>query len=389
MVLPEGNDDQAAFLDQLGERSTPGIDFFLSALVSGLVFALALLLDSPALLVLAALLSPFMGPVVGVPIATIAGSAGYLARSLGSLLISGLIFFLTGTLGGWAARIYPPASLSLALYHTRFNWPSILLLTVGAILTLVLMARAGQSRPLVSSVAVAYAVYAPLSAAGFGLTSGVPIPWAGGLLVFLVHLVWTALTGTLALAILGLRPIKLLSYMLSVGYTVFCVGGLFLFLQVSPLAAQPAPESAVPALQSQAVSQPSPTSPPAATAAQAAGSTLEPVAVVSLGSATPSPRPSATNTLVPTRTATITVTPQATPVWARINAKGSNGILIRKEPHYDADVVQSVLNGIIVQVLPDVAANDGVTWVKVRTADGKEGWVVRSLLATATPAPGW
>jgi SH3-like domain-containing protein len=85
----------------------------------------------------------------------------------------------------------------------------------------------------------------------------------------------------------------------------------------------------------------------------------------------------------------MTVTPQPTPVWARINVKGSNGAVIRAEPGYNAAIVKSLLNGIIVEVLNEVATADGATWVKIRTADGVEGWIVRALLATATPAPGW
>jgi SH3-like domain-containing protein len=78
-----------------------------------------------------------------------------------------------------------------------------------------------------------------------------------------------------------------------------------------------------------------------------------------------------------------------TPVWARISVKDGNGAYIRAEPSYDANYVKSLLNGYLIQVLPDVVIADGATWVKVRTAEGVEGWIVRSLLATATPAPGW
>jgi SH3-like domain-containing protein len=46
-------------------------------------------------------------------------------------------------------------------------------------------------------------------------------------------------------------------------------------------------------------------------------------------------------------------------------------------------------NNMMVQVLPDIAEAKTVIWVKVRTEEGIEGWIVQSLLQTATPAPGW
>ncbi len=106
MVIPEHHDEQSAFLDDLGERTTPGAEFFLSALLAGLVTGIALMLDSPALVVLAALLAPFMAPVLGMGVAGVAGSTGFLLRSLVSALIGGLIFFLTGTLTGIPARLF-------------------------------------------------------------------------------------------------------------------------------------------------------------------------------------------------------------------------------------------------------------------------------------------
>jgi SH3-like domain-containing protein len=87
---------------------------------------------------------------------------------------------------------------------------------------------------------------------------------------------------------------------------------------------------------------------------------------------------------------TQTVTPAPTPVWARINAEEGNGAIIREEPNYEGAVIQALLNGTLVEVLPDqVVEVKGTNWVKVRTVDGKQGWIVRFLLRTATPAPGW
>jgi hypothetical protein len=41
------------------------------------------------------------------------------------------------------------------------------------------------------------------------------------------------------------------------------------------------------------------------------------------------------------------------------------------------------------QVLPESVEKDGIVWVRVIAPDGVEGWMVQSLLRTATPAPNW
>jgi len=113
--------------------------------------------------------------------------------------------------------------------------------------------------------------------------------------------------------------------------------------------------------------------------------TLEP----SLSLAPPTVTITPTRTLIPSPTPTLTLSPAPTPVWARINASEGNGALIRKEPDYNSPVLSSVLNGTLVEVLPEVKETGGVAWVHIRLVDGRSGWVVRGLLRTATPAPSW
>jgi uncharacterized membrane protein len=394
MVLPDPVDERSRYMDELGLRAAPGAEFFLYALLAGLVFGAAMQFDSPALAVLVALVVPFMGPVLSLSLATVAGSRGFFLRSLGSLLTGSLIFFLTSTLAGWVTRLVPAAGFTQAATHLQVTWPDLILLSVGVALSVYLLVKSPQQRPLVSSVAIAYEIFLPLGAAGYALTSGSGLPWASGLLVFAAHLVWSALIGTLTLTVLGFRPFKPAGYTLAGLYALVClVVAFFAFGQNISLQLPSAPPVVGAALLSStaaasATPSPSQNSSPAAPAqveAQAAApSTPTPQLTSSL---TPTATP--THTLVPSSTPTQTVTPMATPVWARINAKGGNGAFIREKPDYDSNVVQVLLNGILVQVLQDVTATDQATWVKVRTADGKEGWIVRSLLATATPAPGW
>ena len=53
-------------------------------------------------------------------------------------------------------------------------------------------------------------------------------------------------------------------------------------------------------------------------------------------------------------------------------------------------VVQTLINGNLVQILPDdvIDQGHGWVWVHVRAPNGVEGWVIQTYLTTATPAPG-
>jgi len=62
---------------------------------------------------------------------------------------------------------------------------------------------------------------------------------------------------------------------------------------------------------------------------------------------------------------------------------------VRKTPGFDGEYLTSVENESLIQVLPEVELVDGVYWAHVLLEDGRDGWMVRNLLLTATPAPDW
>jgi hypothetical protein len=364
----------------------PSFDFFLFSLLAGLTLGLAFVLDSPALVFLAALLAPFMAPALGISLGTITGVVRFVFMSAGSLGIGSLIVFLCGLLAGWAVQILPVQAHQQVIYHSQFHWAYLFVLVLGALLTHYLIVRSPNQRPLVTSVAVAYGLYAPVGAAGFGITSGIGGLWPNGLGLFLVHLLAVIISGVIMLAFLKIRPLNAAGYALS---AVYVLGGLaLLVVLVLPRVLAPAPQPAqvvstatpVPGVAGVDVLQPTLTASPSLTPSRVASATP------ALATSTPTP----TRTLVPSKTVTLTITAQPTPVWARINAEEGNGAIIREEPNYDGKVIQALLNGTLVEVLPDqVLEVKGTAWVKVRTVDGKEGWIVRLLLRTATPAPGW
>lgn len=381
--FPASSEEHAAFLEELARRVTPSFDFFLFSLLSGLALAVAILVDAPAFYVLAALLAPFMGPVAGLAFSTVLGSGRFFARMTGALLTGSLFMLLWGALAGWLARVIPNLTFEQVLYHARFSWPDVILLLLGAGLTAYTIVRWPEQRPLVTSVALAYEIYLPVGVAGFGLGSGITSLWAPALQVYLLHVSLAALAGALVLILVGLRP-RRAAWLAAAVLAVIAAVTLALLLFRAPaapaLAIDPEPSltAAAPAVGA-TQTPPVPSATAALTATPAASDTPQPPTITR----TP------TNTIIPTRTHTITTTPIPTPVWAIVSSDEGGGVIVHETPGFNTPYVASLINGVLVVVLSDAVYTDGVTWVNVRTPDGREGWVVRDLLTTATPAPEW
>jgi hypothetical protein len=275
--------------------------------------------------------------------------------------------------------LLPPHMYQQAAYHSTFTWPDFIVLMIGAGLTTYLMVRLPYQKPLVASAAIAYELYLPVGVAGFGLSSGLNGLWPGALELFLIHLVWTILVGTFVLALLKLRPSNAAGYMLATAYALVGVVAL-LAVYYNPQAIAPVPTARpTPGTVSAGLAALQPSSTPSPSRTQTASR----VPVTS----TITPLPTTTPTPESTYTPTFTITPTPTLVWAKITATGGNGAIIREKPDFKAPVVQSLLNGTLVQVLPEVENIGYVKWIHIRTVNGREGWIVLDLLRTATPPP--
>lgn len=371
LLAPLDADERAAFLDEIAQRTYPSFDFFLFSLLAGAVFGVGLLLDSPPILVLGAILAPLMAPAVGIALGTVTGSIRFFVRSLLGIAIGGGLVFLVGYLTGYAAQVWLPLDLAQAHLHARLSWTNFLVLALGAVVTTASLVRYENS-PELPSVALSYELYLPLAAAGIGFGSGEPFLWPDGLVVFALHLSWSALLGALTLAILGFRPLTLFGYTL--GGVVTLIGVLIL-IGITGIGAAYGGNFAIPT--------PIPTDTPTLTA------TLTPVPPTN----TPVPP---TRTLTPsitpsqTPTPSSTPTPTVTPILALVQAGDAGGAHLRSEPGYQAESLQLLANGTLLKVLPEQPVEDGgVFWVHVETVEGEAGWIVQTVLATATPAPNW
>ena len=373
LLAPLEADERTIVLDQLRQRTSPSFDFFLFSVISGIVFCLGVMLDSPALLVLGAVFAPLMAPVIGLSLATVVGSYKFFARSLVGLLIGCWMVFIVGIAAGMLGRVWMPASLTQAYLNAEISAINFIVLTIGAVFTAATMVHHERS-PASPSVALAYTLYLPLVVAGFGVGSGVPHLFPDGLIVFAIYLAWGALLGALTLAILGFRPMTVFGYTLGGVVTligvalVFGVGAFSTTLGWfgSPLAV--------------------PTYTPTATY------TLTPIPPTVTKTATPVP-PTLTPTITLTATRTLipteTLTPTPVPVYARIGPE--EGALLRSGPGFTESILYpGVIQGTLVQLLGASQEVKGYMWVQVLVVeDGREGWMLQSLLFIATPEPNW
>jgi hypothetical protein len=215
---------------------------------------------------------------------------------------------------------------------------------------------------------LAYELYLPLSAAGFGLASGEPGIWPQGLLVMLVHLSLATVLGLATLVILRFRPLNVAGYAMGAGLMVISLILLVALTGLGALAFKGNPVG---------VPTPTPSLP-----------SLPSITPATLSTATRTAAPQPSQTPTPEPTPTITPTPTATPVYAIINARGFDSAIVREAPGFNSVVVTGLANGSLVVVLPETETIDGSVWVHIFISQtNQEGWVLQTVLILATPTP--
>ncbi len=360
LAMPDA-EERAAVLDGLARRSIPSFEFFVFALLCGAVLGAAYLMDSPAILLLGILLAPLLTPWVGMILAVQTGSWRFFFLTLGGVLEASLLVFLTGALAGWVGRIWQHLPLSQAKIHAQLWWPELFLVGLGAVLLAISFVRS-ENRPVLPSIMLAYGLFMPLSAAGIGLGIGSAVLWPDGAEVYLVHLALAGLAGLIALAVMRFKPLKAGGYFLPIFIWLLCLAGLVSFTGLTNavrheiLAARP-------------------TIAPIPTA----------VVFVHYDSPTPTETSTATPTFTPTDTPTATPTASPTPAYAVIMAATGGGANIRSVPA-GGTALAVLLNGTLVQVLPEIQTAGGLAWVHVHW-NNVDGWVLTTVLLATTETP--
>ncbi len=363
----------------LAHLLSPSFDYYLGFLLAGIIAAAGMLFDAPGLTFLAVLFTPFLGPVFGLPLSAVLDSPLFFLKSFVHLILgSGLVFGI-GALAGWISANLPPGrAFSQILVYTAPSWANLIVVAVGAALTAYLMVRSPRQKPLVANIAAAYGLVLPLSASGFSLTARIPTGMESGLEQFLIHLSLAALIALILYFSLGLKPAKIFGYAMTLALIGVSITAMFVFAGLLPAEETPV---------AQVETSPSPILPETPVASPAPSGTWTPTREeITLAPGQPTSTKTVTPTPSDTPTATVTLAP--TPVWAKISAPSGGGAYIRAEP--GGKILSSLLNGSPVTVISEpVRIEGGTIWVQIRTEDGVLGWILQSLLVTATPSPGW
>lgn len=388
--FPTDEEGRAALFTHLAHRAFPSYELFVFSLISGTILGLGYFLDSQALLIFGILVAPLMTPWIGISLATIAGSVRFFAQTFVALLVSSLIVFLIGALAGFASRIAPPRVFNEAFIHSRLWWPDIVTITIAAIILTISFVRS-EERPYLPSALLTYGLFLPLGAAGFGLGSGVGLGeiWPQALYVFLVHFSWATFFAILALFFVRFYPTTVsgltltgLVFVVLISAVVSLTGFGTWAMQQTGLST-PLPVTATITLMAPTQdSSGTPTMDDATAPMNVPALTRTATLVV-----TRTPRP----TLAPTETSTFTVTAEPTPIIAMIRAAEGGGAFIREKP--GGVVLKTLGNGATVTIIPnDFQEFNRVIWVHVFVIvndERIEGWMLQSVLQTATPIANW
>ncbi|MGD0750494.1 MAG: DUF389 domain-containing protein [Anaerolineales bacterium] len=360
LVMPDA-EERAAILDGLARRSIPSFEFFVFAVLCGAVLGAAYLMDSPAVLLLGILLAPLLTPWVGMVLAVQTGSWRFFFLTLGGVLEASLLVFLTGALAGWVGRLWLHLPLTQASYHSHLWWPDLFLLALGAILLTISFVRS-ENRPVLPSIMLAYGLFMPLSAGGIGLGIGSATLWPDGAEVFLVHLALAGLVGVITLAVMRFKPLKAGGYFLPIFIWLLCLAGLVYF-------------TGLPRVIRNEILAARPTIVRIPTA----------VVFVPYDSPTSTDTPTATATFTPSDTPSPTATASPTPAYAVIKASTGGGAYIRSVPA-GGNALAVLLNGTLVQVMPEIQTAGGFSWAHVRW-NNMDGWVMTTVLLATTETP--
>ena len=196
-----GQVDQAEVIERRREDGKLSEHYLFMTAMSGGIAILGLLLSSPAVVIGAMLLSPLMGPIMGLGFALAIGDWDWLKQSLRTLLIGSAMAVLLCAVLVFFSPIQTITSEIAA--RTRPNLFDLFVALFSALAGAYAMIR-GREGAIVG-VAIATALMPPLAVVGFGLATFNWTVFSGALLLFVTNFLTIALTAFALAKLYGFR----------------------------------------------------------------------------------------------------------------------------------------------------------------------------------------
>jgi uncharacterized hydrophobic protein (TIGR00271 family) len=181
---------------------------YLAMLVFACLISLfGLLLNSPAVIIGAMLISPLMGPILSCGLALTLADWKLGGKAIRNLALSLGEVVAIAALATFLSPLKEPTAEILA--RTNPNLMDLLVaLFSGFAGTLALASRSRGALTIIPGVAIATAVMPPLATVGFGIAAGEWSISAGALMLFLTNLGAIVLSAAIVFIVVGFRPRK-------------------------------------------------------------------------------------------------------------------------------------------------------------------------------------
>lgn len=188
-------DEDAASRDEVVQKLSKGVEFrgvnLWVLIFATMIASLGLNVNSPAVIIGAMLISPLMGPIMGIGLSLGINDFDLLKKSLRNLVLMFIVAMVTSTCYFFVSPLSSNSSELLA--RTAPTTYDVLIALFGGLAGIVAQTRADRTSTVIPGVAIATALMPPLCTAGFGLATGQFNFFFGAFYLFFINSVFIAL----------------------------------------------------------------------------------------------------------------------------------------------------------------------------------------------------
>jgi uncharacterized hydrophobic protein (TIGR00271 family) len=203
MLPPLSPEDQLELRRDSYRGARPGINYFVLIVLSCIIAALGLLLNSPAVVIGAMLVAPLMSPILAFSLGLVLGDLRLIRLAAEAIFKGVSIALMIAVLIG---LVTPPQSITPEmLARTRPTLLDLAVALASGMAGAYALARKDVSAAL-PGVAIAAALMPPLATVGLSLAMGDLRASGGSLLLFAANIAAISLAGGVVFLLLGIRP---------------------------------------------------------------------------------------------------------------------------------------------------------------------------------------